>query len=224
MKSPECLALPDTKFLEKRRMFLSKYTTVVIILFFLFVSVSLVFADWQKPQFKFIQSYREDVRGQVGDLFIERLSGTFSYYEDGDLLFEVSPFFEKRFSVYNIENESWVKQKSGIELGTNLLPFFYFSESFQYTCFEDEKDTPEIETSLILSNRLMSLGNKELEWFAFGQHVLDLDEGKGVRNESGLGIIIPVLEFLEAKLNWRHIDRIHGYDSDTVELSFDCVF
>ena len=205
-------------------MFLSKYTTVVIILFFLFVSVSLVFADWQKPQFKFIQSYREDVRGQVGDLFIERLSGTFSYYEDGDLLFGVSPFFEKRISVHDVDNETWVKQKSGVEVGTDLLSWLYFSEAFQYSWFEDAEDTLEMETSLILSNRLMSLGDKELKWFAFGQHVLDLDEGEGVRNESGLGIIIPVLEFLEAKLNWRHIDRIHGYDSDTVELSFDCVF
>jgi len=203
---------------------LKAHTAIVIILFFLFASATLAFADWQKPELKFTQVYREDVRGKVGDLFIERLSAKVSYYKDENLLFEVSPFFEKRISVYNIENEIWVKQKSGIEVGTDLLPWLYFSEAFQYTYFEDADDSPEIETSLILSNRLMSLGDKELKWFGFGQHVFDLDEEKGTRNESGLGVMLPVSKYLNAKLNWRHIDRIHKYDSDTVELSFDCVF
>jgi len=203
---------------------LKAHTAIVIILFFLFASATLAFADWQKPELKFTQVYREDVRGKVGDLFIERLSAKVSYYKDENLLFEVSPFFEKRISVYNIENEIWVKQKSGIEVGTDLLPWLYFSEAFQYTYFEDADDSPEIETSLILSNRLMSLGDKELKWFGCGQHVFDLDEEKGTRNESGLGVMLPVSKYLNAKLNWRHIDRIHKYDSDTVELSFDCVF
>lgn len=44
-------------------------------------------------------------------------------------------------------------------------------------------------------------------------------EHKATRNEIGVNIIIPVFKHLALSCGWRHIDRIHSYDSDQIELS-----
>ena len=45
-----------------------------------------------------------------------------------------------------------------------------------------------------------------------------------MRNEVAIGVIMPIGEYVEAGINWRHIDRIGHYDSDVLETTLALVF
>jgi len=207
-----------------------KKRTAVLASIFLFISCA--FASWdKKPEFRWTQLYRYDLRQDNHRLYNNRLALAFSYLDSkGKALFKLTPFFEiKR----NIGKDLWERKELGIEIGKDILPWLYVGEAIQqswkkedyrwYTNYEKE-DSVESETRLMFCHNLLSNKYIKLKGFILDEYTYDFNEDRGIRNEVAIGVIAPIGKYIETGINWRHIDRIHYYDSDTFEASLTLVF
>ena len=202
-------------------------TGLSLLLFFAFS-----FAGWEKkPEFRWQQLYHYDLRQDNHQLYTNRLSLTFNYLDSQKKsLVKFIPFFEIR---RNIDNNFWQRKELGIEVGRDIFSWLYLGEAiqkgwmkedYQYCQFFEEKSYKESETRLCLTHNLISGKSIKLKGFAVNEYTYDFDKGAGVRNELALGLNMPVGKYVETELNWRHIDRIHFYDSDTLEASLTLIF
>jgi len=147
-------------------------------------------------------------------------------------LLKLIPFVEIR---RNIERNFWERKELGLETGKDFFPWVYLGESIQYVWTREDltnvyypayekKDYMESETRLLLSHNLLSSRYLKLKGFILNEYTYDFDKGKGARNEVAIGLIMPLGKYIETQINWRHIDRVHYYDSDTVEAAVTLVF
>ncbi len=61
--------------------------------------------------------------------------------------------------------------------------------------------------------------------YALNEYIYDLQEGRGIRNEVGVGIKIPLpWDHVSTRLGWRHVDLIHLPDVDQFEGSIQAEF
>jgi len=207
---------------------------VIILLVLLFLFVSYAYAGWsQKPEFRLSSSYRYDLRQDFRNLYIDRVYATFSYLNDKKQpLLKLIPFFEIR---RNIEGNLWERKELGVEVGKDFFSWVYLGESIQYVWTQEDltnlyhpvyekKDYMESETRLLFSHNLLSSRYLKLKGFVLNEYTYDFEQGRGVRNEVAIGLIMPVDKYFETQINWRHIDRINYYDSDTVEAVLALVF
>lgn len=200
-------------------------------LFTLSVALS-AFASWnKKPEFRWQQLYRYEMRRNRHRLYNNRLSATFNYSDEkGKSLFKMAPFFEIR---RNLVDDLWERKELGIEMGKDIFAWVYVGEALQkgwmkedyryYTDYE-KRNYFESEARLLLSHNLLSSRCIKLKGFILNEYTYDFDEGRGMRNELAVGLVMPVGKYIETGLSWRHIDRVHYYDSDTFETSVTAVF
>jgi len=197
----------------------------------LLLSGHCVFADWNsRPVIRLMQGYRNDFREDNHELYISRFSFTMDYFSEKKSLFKITPFFELR---RNIQREQWERKEAGIEIGMDIFKWLYLGESIQkiwaqedclYRQVYEKRDHLEAETRLYLSHNLSSTKPYSPKVFVLNEFAYEFDKGAAVRNELAAGIIIPLNRYLETQLNWRHIDRIRYYDSDTAEASVTLIF
>lgn len=196
------------------------------------LSVSIAYAGWeQKPQLRWSQVYSYDNRHDDHQLYINRLSVGFRYLDkQGGELFKLTPFFEAR---RNVDRNLWERKELGAELGRNILPWFYLGEAIQGVWLKEDyrdythtkkRDSAESKTRLLLTHNLISNSHIKLNGFASDEYIYDFDIGAGVRNELSGGVILPLNKNIETGLSWRHIDRIHDFDSDVIEASLTVIF
>ena len=76
----------------------------------------------------------------------------------------------------------------------------------------------------MLSHSLLSSKYIKLKGFVLNEYNYAFEEGRGICNELAIGLIVPVNKYMETQINWRHIDRIHYYDSDTFEAALTLIF
>jgi hypothetical protein len=204
----------------------------VLISLFLLLFVSTLFAAWdKKPEFRWTQTYHYDSRQHNHRLYNNRFSAAFTYRnEQNNALFKLIPFFEMK---RNTDKDIWQRKELGIEAGKDILPWLYFGEAIQKVWMRDDyryyanyerRDYMESVTRVCFSQNLLSTKYLKLKGFILGEYFYDLDDGKGIRNDAVVGMIVPIGKYLETCINWRHIDRIHYYDSDTFEGSLTVVF
>ncbi|MBI4972600.1 MAG: hypothetical protein HZC16_02145 [Candidatus Omnitrophica bacterium] len=209
-----------------------KNKTIFLALFFIVLVISYSFAGWQKkPEFRWTQVYRYDLRRNHYQLYNNRLSLTLNYLDKEEKpLFKLTPFFEIR---RNINKDLWERKELGIEFGKDIFSWLYLGEAIQkgwmkedYRNYRDyeKRDYAELETRLCLSHNLLSKKSITLKGFILNEYTYDFDEGAGMRNEVVAGLMIPIGKHIETGINWRHIDRIHYYDSDTAEAFATLVF
>ena len=76
------------------------------------LSVSTVFAGWgERPEFRWTQFYRYDLRHDNYQLYTNRLSLTFDYLDKSqEPLLKLIPFFEIR---RNIDKDIWERKGDG---------------------------------------------------------------------------------------------------------------
>lgn len=202
-------------------------TSLSLLLFFAFS-----YAGWEKkPEFHWQQLYHYDLRQENHQLYTNRLSLAFNYLDSANKsLVKIIPFFEIR---HNIDSNVWQRKELGIEAGRDVFSWLYLGEAiqkgwmredYQYCQVFEQKSYKESETRLCLTRNLISSKSIKLKGFALNEYAYDFDKGAGVRNELALGLSMPVGKYVETELNWRHIDRIHYYDSDTIEASLTLVF
>lgn len=201
--------------------------TVVFLLF-----SSICFAGFEvKPEFRWTHLYRYDNRPNKHKLYTNRLAAVFSYLNDtGKALFKIIPFFEIRVNTAGGFKE---RREAGIEFGKDIFSFLYLGESIQRIwAREDSKyygqyqhrEYMEAETRMRLSHNLIEKNKFKLIGFIYNDFTFDMDRNEGLRNELGFGFDIPIGKHLETTFNWRHIDRIHFYDSDILEGSLTLIF
>lgn len=196
----------------------------------LFVFPAFAFLD-KKPEFRFSQFYRYDLRQDNHQLYSNRLSLTFNYLGKQEKpLFKLTPFFEIR---RNIDKDLWERKELGVEIGKDIFSRLYLGQALQqgwmkedYRAYADyeKRDYIESETRVLLTHSLLSCKHLKLKGFILNEYSYDFDRGKGARNEIAIGLIIPLGKYIETEINWRHVDRIHYYDSDAFEASVTLVF
>jgi hypothetical protein len=204
---------------------------ILLALLLLFFS-SIGFAGWDKrPEFRWQQLYRYDLRQNNRDLYINRISARFTYKDLGEkALFKLEPFFEAR---RNLGKGLWERKLLGIEIGKDIFPWVYLGDAIQqtwikedyrhYTIFES-KNHAESVTRLLFSHNLLPDRYIKLKGFVLNEYTLDFYRGSGICNEVAIGVTAPIYKCIETTINWRHIDRIHYYDSDTLEASVTLIF
>lgn len=199
---------------------------------FLLLAFLTAFATWdKKPEFRWEQLYRHDMRQDNHELYTNRISSTFNYLDNNkNSLFKLTPFFEIR---RNIDKDLSERKQLGVEIGKDIFPWVYLGESIQkvwmkedyrfYTIYE-ARDYVGSYTRLKFSHDLLPKNYVKLKGFVLEEYIFDFDRLAGICNEVALGVIMPLGKYVEAGINWRHIDRIHYYDSDTCEASLTLVF
>lgn len=201
-----------------------------ILAIFLFISESSA-TKISRPEFRFKEQYRHDNRRSRHRLNINRLSISVDYLGDAkSTLFKITPFFEIR---RNTAKGMLERKELGIEIGKDIFPWVYVGQAIQrgwmkedYLSYLDYKkrDYIESETRFLLSYNILSNKYIKLKGFVLDEFTYDFDTDTGVRNELALGFIIPVNKYLETEANWRHIDRMHEYDSDSFEAGLTLIF
>jgi len=208
--------------------------TKVSILTALLLSLAFftTFAAWdERPEFRWQQLYRYDTRQDNHQLYTNRISFAFNYLDSKkESLYKLTPFFEIR---RNIDKGLWERKELGVEIGKDVFPWLYLGEAMQkvwmnedyryYTDYE-KRDYAGAETRLMFSRNLLSKGHVKLKGFVLDEYTFDFDRGAGTCNEVAIGVIMPLGKYIETGINWRHIDRIHYYDSDTCEASVTLIF
>ncbi len=204
----------------------------VLLSFSLTLFFSSAFAGWdKKPEFRWKQFYRWDRHFNSDGVYSSRFSLSFGY-SDGEKqpLFKVMPFFEMR---RNLDADLWERRELGVEVGKDILAWLYLGESIQQVWKNEEwikpqhyekENTVEAITRLALSRRFFEKNSFYLKGFIIDEYTYDTDEGSGMRNEIMIGASAPLGKHWEAGLNWRHIDRIHYFDTDTFEAFATLIF
>jgi len=207
---------------------------LIFLVLILLLSFSTVFAVWdKKPELRWLTLYRLDDRRSHDSLYINRVSAMFDFQNaEEKSLFKVTPFSEFR---RNFERNLWERIETGVEVGKDFTPWFYLGEGIQSVWLREDytiakynhtkrRDSTESETRLVLSHQLFSNQHITLKGFFMDEYTYDFDLGRGVRNEVAVGIAVPIGKHFETSLNWRHVDRIHDFDSDTLEFGAALVF
>lgn len=208
-----------------------KSKVFILFIVFLITNISLAFAGWEKPGFRWMQLYHYDTRQDDHQRYDNRLSATFNYLDSEEKsLFKLTPFFEIR---RNIDKGLWQRKELGLEIGKDIVPWMYLgdaiqqswkTEDYKYYDMYEKHNAAESETRLLFSHNLFSNKYVTLKGFVLDEYTYDFDRGAGIRNEVAIGVSVPIGKYVEAGMNWRHIDRIHYYDSDTVEALASLVF
>jgi hypothetical protein len=199
---------------------------LVLLLFCLALSLPSAFAGWsKKPVFSWMQFYRWDRHFNSNGINSNRYSLSFVYSGgEGRPLFKVMPFFEMR---RNFDTNLWERREVGVEFGKDIFPSLYLGESIQHAWRKEEVAAPnryekenslEAETRLVLSRNFFSRNSFSLKGFIADEYTYVTDEGRSMRNEITAGMSALFGKYWEIGLNWRHIDRISYFDTDTFEV------
>lgn len=202
---------------------------LILLTALLVLSSSFSFAS--ELEIKNQHALRYDLRGS-DDLYLTRFWTETKYdLAAFDKTLKISPFIETR---YHFDLDKWYRTELGTELGIDLFKWLYFGESLQYV-FQDRKileresrlpqnkNFPELETRLVATFpfKIKTLNPK---LYILEEHTFNLKEGEGTRNEIGAGFNLQINKHIEILLGWRHVDRIHDYDSDQLETALTFKF
>ena len=183
-----------------------------------FLIPRFLYAAEKNWELKNYQAVRIDRKREKDHTYLNRLGFPIYYRFSGDLdvKLEVQPFAETQ---YKWDAGEWSRTEAGIEVGFRLTQWAYAGESIHYAWLEENENTPELETRLEMNIPfvLNSTGYK-LTLALIEEYTYATRGHKASRNEIAANIIIPVCSYLELVCGWRHIDRIHDYDSDQVEV------
>ncbi len=206
---------------------------LLALIFVLCFDCSNVIADWQKPEVRLSNAYRFLVR-ERHSIYVQRAEIDFFYQRDTDrfsrLLF--SPFIELH---NNLQTDRLERKETGLEVGTDITPWFYIGESLQYTRYNYDwtdyiwhpriKYAAEAETRLKFNFPLADIGeNRKINAYFIDEYTYSFRIEQPTRNELVLGVMVPFHKHAEFSFGWRHIDRIHDFDSDALEVNLTLVF
>lgn len=200
---------------------------------FLLLGNSSVFAQWKAPELKLSNSYRYLLREHHG-IYIQRGEVEFSYCFERDMFsrVKISPFIELR---NNLQKDRLEHKEIGLTLGLDLTPWFYIAESLQYTRYNYDwinyiwhqriKYATEAETHVMFSFPVKEIGqDKQVRLYLLDELTYSFRLDEVTRNETVVGFMVPLVKHLEGNFSWRHIDRVHDFDSDALELTLSLIF
>lgn len=142
----------------------------------------------------------------------------------------LSPYIE---GTYDFNLDEFSKVEAGLTLEMSLLRYLFFSLSGQCvsvsgrTCLVEQyvstnSDSQDIELIGELGFRI-PLPFRMLVFSGAETYIFEVEGMRGTRNELTAAIEAGFLP-IGVGLRWRHLDTIHGPDTDELALTFSLVF
>ncbi|UCB56801.1 MAG: hypothetical protein JSV30_06310 [Candidatus Omnitrophota bacterium] len=140
-------------------------------------------------------------------------------------IIKILPFFEYQ---HNLDNGAWWRKEAGVEVGSSFFnDCFYWGASFQHIWQQEENyaveandETSEWESRFVITPPIKWwLFKDKLTLKLFDEYTYDFERGQPTINEVGVSFDWQISEKVKMPLGWRHIDRIHDFDSDLMEVS-----
>ncbi len=189
------------------------------------------FAQWQKPEADYKNTYHYDLAEEQNDYYGQYLSIIFALRDSKERkAIAIMPFAEFRRNLYKAR---WERQTYGLELGAELIKGIYVGSTIQESrfkeTFEDEviinnAEYQESVTKLCLSHSFIKNNKFNLIGFILEEYTYNFDKKEFWRNELTAGIKVPIMKWIETEIAWSHLDRVNLYDSDAIEGSVTLKF
>ena len=166
--------------------------------------------------------YLIDVRGDDGDLYLNRLS--FAKKLDSPDI-KIFAFSEAQWNFYTTE---WEKLLLGAGTGFTLYKYFCISQTIQiisgemldYMVFDVGSYSTDTTTRIGLHFPFLSRFSFQL----YEEYSLNLEKGRGEYCETVAEISYRPKDLCSVGIGWRHTDRIHNLDTDYVSASLTLDF
>lgn len=212
----------------------------------------IAFAAIGKPPMRYGLLFNYDIRHSDENFYANRLEAFFikkiNPGDDKKMSLEAVPFVEVRHSVERRKRE---RLAAGAEFGFRLNDSLYLGQQLRQVWRSEPvynrgviKNINMLEAVSIVtlscrlipgkprskplsSERLPSSferGKDILKGYISGEYTYDFRLGRGTRIESMAGLLVPIAKEAELNLDWRHRDRIHADDCDTIEASVSYLF
>lgn len=202
------------------------------IILILLVGFSLLaassFAEVRDVGFENKHTLRIDVRSDDDDysLYLTRTCGYVDYnFSQIERVIRFVPFFEYQA---NLDTNAWWRKEAGLEVGTGFFDdIFYCGASFQHVWQKEEnypveklEETTEWESRFVITPPIhWWIFNDRVKLRLFEEYTYDFTRGQATFNEVGVTLDWQVFEWLKLPIGFRHTDRVHDFDADTLELS-----
>ena len=201
-------------------------------MFFLVTFLALIattgFAEVKKVGFENQHTVRIAVRSDKDDydFYLTRAKAIIDYnLPQMDRTIKISPFFEYQS---NFDTNTWWRKEVGVEIGTSFFKdCFYVGGSFQHVWQKEEnypiellEETTELEARFVITPPLKwKIFKDKVKLRVFDEYTYDFTRGQPTVNEVGVIFDWQIHKHLKFPIGWRHIDRIHDFDSDMIEFS-----
>ena len=177
-----------------------------------------LFASQLKPNLQLEQMYGYDLQQEpeTEDRYRLRLSADFPLDSNRKSLQNcLSGFFEFR---YNFDLNRIDHEQIGLAFLTSLHHWIQWKQSLQQAILPSEKNRLETESSLLL-NIPPPTWKWKINLYVLEEYTYALTLGEATDNEFSAGLRIPLKKLKTTLLlGWHHLDRIHQFDSDFLEL------
>lgn len=191
-------------------------------------SCSLASAAIKKPGARYSVLVNNDLRHADENFIANRLESPFNKELSDKVTARLTPFVEYRYSLRRHKRE---RVSLGAQAGLELAGFFYAAEELRQVWRSEPvynrgiiKNTNMTEALSILKLSFPLLPKRDIKGYISGEYTYDFRFGRGTRVESIAGMLIPVGKSWEANAAWRHRDRIHADDCDTLEAGVTYIF
>jgi hypothetical protein len=193
----------------------------------------IAFAATGKPPMRYSLLFNYDIRHADENFYANRLEAFFikkiNPEDDKKMSLQVMPFVELRHSVKRRKRE---RLAAGAEFGFRLNDSFYLGQQLRQVWRSEPvynrgviKNINMLEAvSIVTLSRWLVPDKNILKGYISGEYTYDFRFGRGTRIESMAGLLVPVGKEAELNLDWRHRDRIHADDCDTIEASVSYLF
>ncbi|NQS99638.1 MAG: hypothetical protein HQ595_01020, partial [Candidatus Omnitrophica bacterium] len=173
-------------------------------------------------------TYRMDLRTDDDDytFYLTRVSAVIDFaFDQIEQGLKFIPFFEYQT---NLDTNNWWRKELGAEIGLEFFEgFFYYGASLQHVWQQQEnypveklEETTEWESRFVFNPKInWWLFKDYLDLIIFEEYTYDFTRGQGTFNEVGVLLDWRVSDWLNIPFGFRHVDRVHDYDADALEIS-----
>lgn len=184
------------------------------------------FAEIKEVGFANRHTVRIAVNNNDDSFYLTRAELIIDYnFPQSERIIKILPFFEYQ---HNLETGSWWRREVGAEIGTSFFnDCFYYGASFQHVWqveenYPDEpiEETTEWESRLVISPPIpWGIFKDRVTLRLFEEYTFDFTRGQATFNEVGVIFDWQICNWLKMPMGWRHMDRVHDFDSDLIEAS-----
>jgi hypothetical protein len=160
------------------------------------------------------------------DFYLNRLQAYLTWdVGSSEQKIKILPFFEYQ---HNFDSNTWWRRELGAEVGASFFnDIFYYGASFQHVWQQKEnyivqplEETTEWESRFVITPPLKWwLFKDKLKLRLINEYTYDFSRGQATFNEVAIVLDWELYKWLRMPVGWRHIDRVHDYDSDLLEFS-----